>query len=107
MFIVVAALAIFFIKEIFAKWIDNPMIISVSPIPTLITDIPFPAVTVCNLNRVPKSAIMELNPLDNGIAHIVCMDTPQENKNLSYSTSWPEFKRVLLQVSQILIYVLF
>lgn len=100
MFVVVAALAIFFIREIYHKWIDHPMIISVSPTPTLITNIPFPAITVCNLNRVQKSAIEDLNASDNGIAHIMCMDTSQENKTLSYSTTWPEFKRVLLKVSE-------
>lgn len=132
MFIVVAALAIIFIKEIFEKWIEQPMIISVSPTPTLMSgiyityfsatfqlemtvlftivsnvikyselDIPFPAVTICDINRVRKSAIMDLNPSDHGIAHIMCMGTAEENEILSNSTSWPEFKRVLLKVRQI------
>lgn len=45
----------YFITNIFQKWTDMPVIMSLSPTATILRAIPFPAVTICNMNNVRRS----------------------------------------------------
>lgn len=49
MFIMVFALSIYFITNVWIKWSASPMIITLSAISTPITDIPFPGIFVLNV----------------------------------------------------------
>ena len=45
----------YFIRIVYAKWDETPVIVSIGARTTSLTDIPFPAVTVCTVNKARKS----------------------------------------------------
>ena len=49
------AAATYFIATLFEKYRANPVIMSLSPSTTKLSEIPFPAITICNMNNVRKS----------------------------------------------------
>lgn len=53
-FVMVICLAAYFISNIYQKWTSSPVIIGLDPVSTNIKEIPFPAVTLCNMNQVSK-----------------------------------------------------
>ncbi|EDW39532.1 GL11889 [Drosophila persimilis] len=48
--------------RVFVKWEDTPVIIGISSTMTPISKIPFPAITVCNMNQAKKSKVEDLIP---------------------------------------------
>lgn len=76
------------------------MIITLNPTLTHIEDIPFPAVTICNMNRVKKSVINKLqNDSDEyKSAHRLCIKTWDDDVQVSTTNTWSEFKSTLLKV---------
>lgn len=46
--------AVYFISDIWKRYNESPVIVSFEPIETNIDSIPFPAVTICNMNKVRK-----------------------------------------------------
>jgi hypothetical protein len=62
-FILAIATAAYFITLLYHKWEENPVIVSVGATATQLTSIPFPALTICNMNRAKKSVAKEIaNP---------------------------------------------
>ncbi|XP_023289764.1 pickpocket protein 28 [Orussus abietinus] len=55
------ATAAYYIWISYNKWSLNPIIISLSPEPVSLTEIPFPSVTICNMNNVKKSEATRIN----------------------------------------------
>lgn len=53
--------AVFFVNEAYEKWNYTPVIVSINPKPTGITNDPFPAVTICNLNKAYKTKVEKLS----------------------------------------------
>lgn len=47
--------AAYFINNIYQRWENSPVINSMASVATPIFDIPFPAITVCNMNRARRS----------------------------------------------------
>lgn len=45
------------ISNVYAKWVSTPVIIGISPHPTSILKVPFPAITLCNMNQVLSSKV--------------------------------------------------
>ncbi|XP_066261767.1 pickpocket protein 28-like [Euwallacea similis] len=52
--------AAYFISNIYVKWKSSPVIISFSPFDADLSSIPFPAVTICNMNQAKKSQAEEI-----------------------------------------------
>lgn len=50
----------YFIKNLLQKWFDKPVIMSLSPKSTSLTAIPFPAITICNMNNARRSIAEEI-----------------------------------------------
>ncbi|XP_067633200.1 pickpocket protein 28 [Eurosta solidaginis] len=50
------------IVNVYAKWISTPVIIGISPHATSILNIPFPAITVCNMNQVLAGRVANYTP---------------------------------------------
>lgn len=46
--------AAYYITNIYDKWKTSPVIISFSPFDADLSSIPFPAVTICNMNQAKK-----------------------------------------------------
>ena len=76
------------------------MIITMSALATPITEFPFPAVTVCNMNQAKKSAVlrMPLDSKDYGMIESLCTQAPDGNATDPMSGKWKQFKRLLLKV---------
>jgi len=59
-FLLAVATAAYFITLLYRKWEENPVIISVGATATQLTSIPFPALTICNMNRARKSVAKKI-----------------------------------------------
>lgn len=59
-FIIAVLLSAYFISNVYEKWSDTPTIISSNPQATQLQDIPFPAVTICNMNRAKNSVVQTI-----------------------------------------------
>ncbi|KAG4079926.1 hypothetical protein HA402_006238 [Bradysia odoriphaga] len=102
MFSVVVALSAYFITNVYDKYSSSPMIISLNSRPTDITELPFPAVTVCNMNQAVKSVVANYD-VDSDefsmIQSICAVAVDEDAKNLK-SGKWTDFQKVLIDVSQ-------
>lgn len=61
-FILVFCTSAYFITIVWEKWTKSPIIIGLNPVLTQIRDIPFPAVTICNMNQANKQIAIETPP---------------------------------------------
>ena len=52
------------ITELWRNFRDNPIIVTFAPFETTLDDIPFPAVTICNMNKVQGSNALEIIKLE-------------------------------------------
>jgi amiloride-sensitive sodium channel len=59
-FILAVATAAYFITLLYHKWDDSPVIVSIAARSTQLISIPFPAVTICNMNKAKKSVAEEI-----------------------------------------------
>lgn len=105
-FVVVIIFTAMIIQKIGFTWLERPMTITWNPQMVSFTDIPFPSVTVCNNNRVKKSAMGNLSK-SNGdfyLANKICKGTIDitENDIKTEPTAWPDFKKLLLKVRCVL-----
>lgn len=50
----------YYISNIYEKWRSSPVIISFSPYDAELSSIPFPAVTICNMNQAKKTEAEKL-----------------------------------------------
>ncbi|XP_032675500.1 pickpocket protein 28-like [Odontomachus brunneus] len=48
-------IAVYYIVYLYQRWNGAPIIISLSPEPVALDEIPFPAVTICNMNHAKKT----------------------------------------------------
>ncbi|XP_025415309.1 pickpocket protein 28 [Sipha flava] len=102
--------AIYFIANLVHKWQDMPVIISLSPKATQLTSIPFPAITICNMNNARKSVarnILENSSklkadIDRRLLSDFCdedtqsMDSSMDN----FTGDWDSLKKFMIRVSQ-------
>jgi amiloride-sensitive sodium channel len=59
-FILATITAGYFIRIVYNKWDETPVIVSIAARTTSLTDIPFPAVTVCTVNKARKTKADEI-----------------------------------------------
>lgn len=100
MFISVLILSIYFITNVWLKWSASPMIITLSALSTPITDFPFPAVTICNMNQARKSAVEKIpyDSIDYALVQSLCVQNPEENVTNTQSGKWTDFQKLLIKV---------
>jgi hypothetical protein len=48
------AFASYYITNIFEKWNENPVLVAFNPTDATFNEIPFPAITICNMNQVKR-----------------------------------------------------
>ncbi|PNF19404.1 hypothetical protein B7P43_G03628 [Cryptotermes secundus] len=81
-FILAIVTAAYFITFLYHKWNESPVIVSVGAKATQLISIPFPAVTVCNMNKARKSIAEEIinskNP-DDDLNKILLRDMCDDN----------------------------
>lgn len=59
-FCLAIVLSAYYINEIYGKWKTTPVIFTIDSTATSIRDIPFPAVTICNMNQAQRSRVASI-----------------------------------------------
>ncbi|GLH08174.1 Pickpocket protein 28, partial [Gryllus bimaculatus] len=108
-FLIALVAAVYYILFLYDKWKENPMIVSLSPYATKITEIPFPAVTVCNMNRAKKSVVDEIllkgSELENNLLKDLCdinvtKGEDKKSNDLNVTGHWDTVQNFLVKVGQ-------
>ncbi|CAH1118446.1 unnamed protein product, partial [Phaedon cochleariae] len=92
--------ASYYISNIYAKWNSSPVIISFSPFDADLSSIPFPAVTICNMNQVKKTEALKIkadgNPMELKLLNDLC--NGNEVDTLSTPYNWTTLRNFLIRV---------
>lgn len=99
-FLLVTALSAYYISIMWIKWGASPIIVSSAPKMTYITETPFPAVTICNMNQAKKSMAKDIvpNSFDDLQLKTLCMRNEVKRKTGNFSSSWEGYKSFVLRV---------
>lgn len=99
-FLLVFILSVYFISNVWIKWSASPVIITLNSKSREIGDLPFPAVTVCNMNQAQSSSVKKLNKNsdDYSILQSICTQAVDNEINNTKSGKWPAFRKILLKV---------
>lgn len=97
---VVVLLAAYFISNVYEKWDASPVIIGQNAVATPINEIPFPAVTICNMNQARKSVVQKIKSggYEELFLESLCSTRINNNQTKSKSTNWTQFRNFLLKV---------
>ncbi|KAM8720425.1 hypothetical protein ACLKA7_006470 [Drosophila subpalustris] len=90
-FVSVLCFAGFLMQDAFDKWNTTPVIVGINPEPTYITNEPFPAITICNLNQalISKAAQISNDTSKFNMLQVLCRR--KINSQLSRSNNnWEE-----------------
>lgn len=100
-FLLVVILSAYFISNIWYKWTLAPLIITQSAVSIPVTDLPFPAVTICNMNQAQKTDVQDLphRQEEYAVLHSICRDKPHEHGTNSVAARWHVYRKVLLKVT--------
>lgn len=104
-FAIVSFLSAYFISNLWQKWTENPIIIGMNSASTPLNEIPFPAVTICNMNQARRERARNIstNSLDGMLLESVCNldDSIAFNSTSSpYVGKWAQFKEFLTTIAQ-------
>lgn len=106
-FVIVTVLSGYFISNLWYKWRENPIIIGLNSALTPLNDIPFPSVTICNMNQARKHLADQIpdNTLDNMLLESVCnldsqLNTSQTGLQEPFVGKWSQFRSFLVNSSQ-------
>lgn len=58
-FVIAALLSCNFIYDVYQEWSATPVIIGINPDSTYINEIPFPAITICNMNQALAGKVQD------------------------------------------------
>ncbi|EDW81987.1 uncharacterized protein Dwil_GK25370 [Drosophila willistoni] len=97
-FIVVFCISGFFISNVYIKWSASPIIISTSAKQKLTSNMPFPAITICNLNQAMLTRVKRLS--SSNISLLMSLCDKSGDQTISYIGTWKYFKAILMEVAQ-------
>lgn len=91
----------YFILKVIDKWNTSPIIISINAVSTPISEIPFPAVTICNMNQARRSIVQQLIPgsYEDEMLQSLCGSSVNYTGRTN-RTDWTKFRYFLKTVSQ-------
>ncbi|XP_055549433.1 pickpocket protein 28 isoform X2 [Wyeomyia smithii] len=100
-FVMVSILSIYFITNVYQKWQSTPIIIGMNPIATHIRDIPFPAVTICNMNQARRTAAIKIAPnsAEQMVLDSICSLDSDVNMT-RFEGKWSSVRQLLLSATQ-------
>ncbi|XP_001355027.2 pickpocket protein 28 [Drosophila pseudoobscura] len=89
----VVSMAAYLIHDAFDKWNTTPVIVGIDPELTYITNEPFPAVTICNLNQALSSrvAILANDTAAYAMLQVLCRRKVDYQRVSEDRTNWEEF----------------
>lgn len=99
----VICLSVYYIADIYSKWTESPVIITLKAMRTSIAEIPFPAVTICNANQARREEVdkFEAGSMDHYLLRSICL--PDTNDTSGPSPSgliWANFKTFLKRMAR-------
>ncbi|KAF6201828.1 hypothetical protein GE061_004223 [Apolygus lucorum] len=116
-FLGAVACSAYFISNLFIKFNEMPVIMSISPTSSTIRDIPFPTITICNMNNMRKFQAERVQDeyellkgktlapelaLDYKLIYDFCSREPEEDipipKNVT--ASWEYIKKFMIKMTQ-------
>ncbi|KAH8411236.1 hypothetical protein KR215_000725 [Drosophila sulfurigaster] len=99
-FVLVVILSGFFISNIYIKWSASPIIISTSAKQLLTSTMPFPAVTICNLNQALRSRVQRISRSSSNYSLLMSLCSQGDDQTITYVGTWKYFKALLVDVAQ-------
>ncbi|XP_065341967.1 pickpocket protein 28-like [Cloeon dipterum] len=117
-FVLAMVTAAFLIFDLYKTWDANPVIVSFSASSTPITDIPFPAITICNMNNARRSVAESiLSPsadhqtvdVERVLLNDVCnmslfpegpRNSTSRKKPIKISPQWDDFRDFMIKVNE-------
>ncbi|VVC95889.1 unnamed protein product [Leptidea sinapis] len=87
----------FFILNVYAKWRMSPMIVSINPEDMPLNKLPFPALTICNVNQAKKSVA------ERYVAYGLCStqnDADLFEDEIADTADWDHTRTFLIKVTQ-------
>ncbi|CAF4916555.1 unnamed protein product [Pieris macdunnoughi] len=97
----------FFILNVYAKWRKSPMIVSINPEDMPLNKLPFPALTICNVNQAKKSVAERYmasgNSLEKKLLESLCStqtDADLFEDTIAESADWDHTRSFLINVTQ-------
>ncbi|CAG9862860.1 unnamed protein product [Phyllotreta striolata] len=101
-FSVAIGFAAYYITNIYQKWNSSPVIISFSPFDVQLKEIPFPAVTICNMNQAKKTEVVKIkaegNPKDLKLLDDICNSNDTLNATETTGYNWTNLRNFLIRV---------
>lgn len=100
-FVLVFGLSGYFISIIYEKWSATPVIIAMNAVSTSVGEIPFPAVTICNMNQALSSVANNITERsEDALLQSLCEKKVTFSGLRSNATNWATFRQFLVKVSQ-------
>ncbi|XP_030380834.1 pickpocket protein 28 [Scaptodrosophila lebanonensis] len=99
--IAVVCIALFLIVDAFEKWNTTPVIVGINPDPTYITNEPFPAVTICNLNQALYTKAMQFanDTAEYAMLQLLCHRSADQQLTDAI-TNWERLEQFIFNISQ-------
>lgn len=98
----VLCLSGYFITNVYMKWVNTPIIISLDSQLSQSKDFPFPAVTICNMNQARESFARQIavNSVEYSVLSSLCYHTKFNSTfNDNIFGKWSFVKRFIVNVS--------
>lgn len=103
-FCLVFFLSAYFISHVWVKWSASPVIITLNSMATPISEFPFPAITICNMNQARQSAVANIRPgtTEHSFLQYLCLNQTVGNVTgqKAEKEKWPRFRKFMLNVSE-------
>ncbi|KAI5635502.1 amiloride-sensitive sodium channel domain-containing protein [Phthorimaea operculella] len=102
-------IALIFIMNIYDKWRQSPMIVSINPVNMPLSELPFPAITICNVNQAKKSVAARYkeagDSVDTKLLESLCSEKDESDAELfeeedDEGANWNYFRQFLINVTQ-------
>ncbi|GAB0088073.1 Pickpocket protein 28 [Sergentomyia squamirostris] len=100
--IIVSILSGYFISNVWQKWSETPIIIGLNPLAVPLSAIPFPAVTICNMNqaRLSKASRVVKGSLEDLLLDSMCGFNKEFMSPNNNTGKWMHFKQFIESASQ-------
>nr|XP_014286883.1 pickpocket protein 28-like isoform X1 [Halyomorpha halys] len=108
-FVLAGGASFFFISNLFIKFDVMPVIMSLTPQSYTIKDIPFPSITICNMNSMRKTEAerilnsnLEEHDVDQKLIHDFCdtSNITQTPEDQNITADWEYIKKFMVKMSQ-------
>ncbi|XP_050307294.1 pickpocket protein 28-like [Anthonomus grandis grandis] len=99
-FTLAVGFAAYYISNIYAKWKSSPVIISFSPFDAELGSIPFPAITICNMNQAKRNEAEKILKEGSEVEKKLLDDACNGNATFSNNEniSWESLRDFLVKV---------